>query len=146
LISDVSRISKNITYTIFEEKSPTQADVIGDTDSMIGTHISRFICIVHVLHDQTFHKYHRSKTESDLPLFRGFSFELIGGDECDYTTLSQGIDTSADNHVSVDRNVLPASDCIMDDETLMLKMKFLPYMVRRNDQLLQTLFLHLYTS
>ena len=123
----------------FVKKSPNQADNYGDIDKK---RLSRFICIVHVLHDQTFHKYHRCKNESDLPLFRGFSFELIGGDECDYTTLSQGVDASADNHVSVDRNVLPASDRIMDDETLMLKMKFLPYMVRRNDHLLRTLFLY----
>ena len=138
LIHDVSQISKNITYTIFEEKSPNQdANSDGDIDNntvVTTQHSSRFICIVHVLHDQTFHKYHRCKNEFDLPLFRGFSFELIGGvDECDDTIIiSKGVDdvNAADQHQSIYMKDHEASECIVDDETLMMKMKFLPYMVR----------------
>ncbi len=130
LIHEVTRISKNVTYAVYEEKESNHAE--GDADSMMPTSASRYLCIVHVLHDQTFHKYHRSKNESDLPLFRGFSFELIGGDQSETAMSSNGDNPNADNQ-SIVNNIIPTNDSKMEDETLMLKMKFLPYMVRRNE-------------
>ena len=130
LIHEVTQISKNVTYAIYEEKESNDAK--GDADKMISTGVSRYICIVHVLHDQTFHKYHRSKNETDLPLFRGFSFELIGGNQSETAMSSYGDHPNADNQSIVHRKIA-TNDSKMEDETLMLKMKFLPYMVRRNE-------------
>ena len=127
LIKDLTLISKNVTYTIFEEKKSNHTE----NDDMTSTHIPRYICIVHVLHDQTFHKYHRHKNKVDLPLFRGFSFELIGGDEHDVAILNNDNGTKM-NDQPIDMNDLHVHDHTMhvESETLMLKMKFLPYMVR----------------
>jgi hypothetical protein len=132
LIHDVSLVSKNITYGIFKETPTNQkSDDITETNTS-----DRYLCIVHVLHDQTFHKYHRFKSRSDLPLFRGFSFQLIGcGDgregtvSCDQNDI-RDIDSQASLGKDTSIDVAEYKHDDGDGETLMLKMKFLPYMVR----------------
>lgn len=74
------------------------------------------ILIVHVIHDQTFMAFERQREAGELPLFRGFAIEL----------LDQETDP---NNMNVDMGE-PSND-----EHLMLKMKFLPYMVRSSSSL-----------
>ena len=76
-------------------------------------HNDRWLCIIHVLHDFSFQKYRKNMKPRDMPLFRGFSIELNGKEN----------DTDGkEGHMQV--------DAPENQESLMLKMKFLPYMVR----------------
>lgn len=86
----------------------------------------RYICIVHVHQDDTFQKYYRVAKHKDImSLYRGFSFELISDDnDTDYQS-----DTIVNQPTGL--------GCLQSDKVrensevkLMLKMKFLPYMVR----------------
>ena len=77
---------------------------------------ARHICIIHVLHDETFPLYHKRMAPDGMRLFRGFSIELVadGKEEPSGMQVEDGID-------SIDTT---------GAETLMLKMKMLPYMIR----------------
>jgi hypothetical protein len=128
VIDSVSKLNSKIVYSIFHEQRHTGCEAEGMNC------YSRYICIVHVLHDETFYKYHRLKRFDALPLFRGFSFQLIGG-EMDDATLptSDYISTSSSHGIGNDVEMLVNSTLRSpekEDESLMLKMKFLPYMVR----------------
>jgi len=78
-----------------------------------------------------------------MNLFRGFSFELIGGGGATAAAASDG-DTNktaaapaAATSMDIDANDGESGTA---EETLMLKMKFLPYMVRITRILLLTFF------
>jgi hypothetical protein len=149
VINKLSKISNNVVYTVFHEErqqhqhqpSPPQLNATQDmVDNMVVDNdklpsFSRYICIVHVLYDETFHKYHRRKDKGDLPLFRGFSFQLIGGQICGTTTSTtsnDGNDSFLHDAVCNEFSSNPSTHLIVTDDTdgsLMLKMKFLPYMV-----------------
>jgi len=119
LIQTLAQTSqKNVVYSIYRER------VDGS---------SRYICIVHVLQDQTFQKFQKNKPPGCMNLFRGFSFELIGGGGATAAAASDG-DTNktaaapaAATSMDIDANDGESGTA---EETLMLKMKFLPYMVR----------------
>lgn len=68
------------------------------------------ILIVHVIHDETFKAFERQRQPGELHLFRGFSIELLQHE--------------------TDPNNMDVEMGETSDEPLMLKMKFLPYMVR----------------
>lgn len=72
----------------------------------------RWLCVVHIIHDFSHQKFRKSIKPGDMSLFRGFSFE-INGSRNDSDTKS---------------SVMQA-DAPQQGEYLMLKMKFLPYMV-----------------
>ena len=100
LIRDVSSSTQHCAFAISCETKPDGS--------------RRYVAIVHMFNDQVFHKYHKSRTrDDDLPLFRGFSIEL-GAERVTTTASSTEID-----HVQNGAG-----------DSLMLKMKFLPYMVR----------------
>lgn len=82
------------------------------------------VCIIHVLHDASFKKYNFSRKEADMLLFRGFSIELIFDDGVEDAPSSSSAASAEAEHAVV-------SNTNTDDSAqLMLKMKFLPYMVR----------------
>jgi hypothetical protein len=82
----------------------------------------RVISTIHVIHDRTFMKFQREMQPGDMQLYRGFSIELGAG-------ASQGRAANADSSLEA----LEVESVQLDgdgDARLMLKMKFLPYMVR----------------
>ena len=102
MLQTVAGLSKLVNYKLVEEVSPSK--------------LPRTLCIINVLHDQTFLKYQHERKPDMMHLFRGFCVEL-GTDEPS-TTLEAGIE---------------AMDCEgmkKDTPSLMLKMKLLPYMIR----------------
>ena len=135
VIDSVSKLNAKVVYSIFHEQGKRPVDEIQDVSEVsVKSDSSRYICIVHVLHDETFYKYHRNKHIDALPLFRGFSFQLIGGETINTTTRisdSTMSSESRENGMEWELNATETTS-IHDniDESLMLKMKFLPYMVR----------------
>ena len=106
LVQTLSHLNINVSYKTIHE-----------TNSSGG---ERLLCIVHVHHDSAFAKYNKHLVDNPgMALYRGFSIELFpsdGGDECDME-----IDCALAEGVGKDNQT---------QEKLMLKMKFLPYMVR----------------
>ena len=92
-------ISVRVDYSLMREHTPGHSD--------------RWLCIVHVLHDFSFQKYRKKMQPVDMPLFRGFSFEINGSENSHPNGVSSLIKMASPQQ-----------------ENLMLKMKFLPYMVR----------------
>jgi hypothetical protein len=126
LIQSLSKLSKSVVYSIIREHRT-------GSDEQKGPTATRYLCIVHVLHDQTFQKFHRLKEKGDMSLFRGFSFEMIGGADVDGTAAGSTSTTSPTKSETASETYNGCSigeDDKGEEETLMLKMKFLPYMVR----------------
>lgn len=115
-LSAVGKEGKDVIYSVFREKQLEGNEDLNETKS-------RNICIVHVLHDDTFQKFHKTKKEGVLPLFRGCSFEIVGENE-----------SSDSSNSSINTSLLDSDTDICSvgapTDPLMLKMKFLPYMVR----------------
>jgi hypothetical protein len=105
---------KGVVYQVVQEVSSDDRDV-------------RWLCIIHVLYDQIFQKFQQRKRPGAMPLFRGFCLELKSAD------IESSTSTVDDNGV-VDMEIdNPVKHTDKREETtgeLMLKMKFLPYMVR----------------
>jgi len=101
VIETATRINARVEYSIFKENE------------------SRWLCMIHILHDQTFRKYQQQMKSNDMQLYRGFCIEL-GTDLGKKETIIGGDVTEMD---------IDAPDS-NQDASLMLKMKFLPYMVR----------------
>jgi hypothetical protein len=110
LIRALKALRKPIQYSVMQENT------------------GRWLVIIHVLHDTTFQKYYNSMKETDMQLFRGFVVELC---ENESPTCSSGLETESstcdNDRGSNDTASFPRN---RQDETLMLKMKLLPYMVR----------------
>ena len=106
LIKTLDQLNVRTSYKIIHETGPSSA--------------VRHICIVHIHYDEAFAKYnHYLKTNPGMMLYRGFSIELDTSEDsssCDMEVDTTPIDESKPN--------------IIAEEQLMLKMKFLPYMVR----------------
>jgi hypothetical protein len=93
--------------------------------------------VVHVLHDAIFPKYEKLRSPGAMKLFRGFVINLLSDATKDSTpgllhrqaSLSTATTTMTlkDDEVP---NRVAASDSASDLPPLMLKLKFLPYMVR----------------
>ena len=102
MLHTVAGLSKLVNYKLVEERSPSK--------------VPRTLCIINVLHDQTFLKYQHARKPDMMQLFRGFCLEL-GTDEPS-TANEAGI-------VPMD-----CEEIKKDTPSLMLKMKLLPYMIR----------------
>jgi hypothetical protein len=92
----------------------------------------RWLCIIHVLYDQIFQKFQQRKRPGAMPLFRGFCLELKSAD---IESCTSSTSTPDDDSGVVDMDIDSPVKCTdRGEETitgeLMLKMKFLPYMVR----------------
>lgn len=100
VIEKASGLRSRIEYAVFRENE------------------DRWLCIIHVLHDQTFKRYQKSMNDNDMHLFRGFCVELG-------TSQAQ-----EGNHDEVSMKDVVDAMHYNDSASLMLKMKLLPYMVR----------------
>jgi hypothetical protein len=93
--------------------------------------------VVHVLHDFIFPKYEKLRSPGAMKLFRGFVINLLSNAEVDNTpgllhrqaSLSTATTTMTLHDDDVPNRVA-ALDSASDLPPLMLKLKFLPYMVR----------------
>lgn len=132
LIHALDKLNIKVAYNVWREDNTMDAgeNTVSSCTDTVG---ERYICIVHVMHDSGFQKYHRSTIENKdaMLLYRGFSFEI---------TFQTSEFISNNTKVPLSRNADETKRCSesMNDiifqqhahSTLMLKMKFLPYMVR----------------
>lgn len=112
LIQTLDHLKIQVHYRVFTEYTLT-----GNGE--------RFLCIVNVHHDSSFSKYRallKEERRDGMMLFRGFGIELVPtDDENDNSNKPKKMDMKESlDIVEVNEN----------EEKLMLKMKFLPYMVR----------------
>ena len=107
LIQTLSHLNINVSYKTIRETTSSDGE--------------RLLCIVHVHHDAAFAKYNKHLDQNPgMALYRGFSIELLpsnGSDACDME-----IDCATVGERGGEGG--------QTQEKLMLKMKFLPYMVR----------------
>ena len=102
VIQTADQLKARIEYAVFREND------------------DRWLCMIHIFHDQTFRKYQQQMKSGDMHLYRGFCIEL-----CSDVVMKE-----------ISGNVSRITDMDVDDAglnedvSLMLKMKFLPYMVR----------------
>jgi len=89
----------------------------------------RWLLVINVLHDTTFQKFEATRKLGDMKLFRGFVVELVlnGDDDDDDDEMRTTTDRDAPIRF---QDLVADSDNNEEDQRLMLKMKFLPYMVR----------------
>jgi hypothetical protein len=106
LVRNLSELNARVEYAVVREQA---AESTATSD--------RWICIIHVFFDKTFQKFRGKAKPGDMTLFRGFAVELDNG------SLDSQVNLASKNHESTIENG-------EGGESLMLKMKFLPYMVR----------------
>lgn len=110
LIQTLKDLGAKVEYKLYVEDTQQEENAAVAPP----TSFQRWICIIHVIHDEIFKKYyHATTTTNAMQLFRGFSFELVFDDQT--------------QQIEVQRISTVTSNC---RSPLMLKMKFLPYMVR----------------
>jgi len=120
LIQTIENLELSADYNIIREvhENPLTSDII-----------ERYLCIIHIHRDSCFQKYHVATRMTDsMPLYRGFSIELCSTESARKQPPHQSLGLLT----KLDLVRLTSSDntCHSDDGPLMLKMKFLPYMVR----------------
>lgn len=106
LLRQVAELKRSVDYFMVQEESADKKS-------------SRWLCVLRIVDDQTFHSFHQEMSPGGMNLFRGFCIE-IGGD-------------AAENSERIGMNVdsSPRIPCDQtSNDSLMLKMKFLPYMTR----------------
>lgn len=108
---ETTRIAKLIVK-LDEQEAPVRYGVFLEDDL-------RWLCTIHVLRDKTFVKFQKDMQPGDMHLFRGFSIELGLDDTSDDTAIALVSDGTQNMHIDDS-----------SDARIMLKMKFLPYMVR----------------
>lgn len=101
LLQTLSNLNKTVKYFMFQEQLPEQPP--------------RTLCVINVLHDQSFLKFQQVKEPTAMNLFRGFVVEL-----------------DTDEESPMNNIVTPMDSAVAETSGpfLMLKMKLLPYMVR----------------
>jgi uncharacterized protein (UPF0248 family) len=118
LISTLTGINARVDYSVMEESIEN-----GDSSE------SRWLFMLHVIHDATFPKFQRNMSEGDMPLFRGFAVELCNDQTSSLKQTLLGVSERSESSQN------------SDGELLMLKMKFLPYMVRQSNAIVETIVL-----
>jgi hypothetical protein len=103
MLQTLASLNKSVNYSILEEHIP-------------ASKASRTLCIITVVHDETFLKYQNVKNPDTMDLFRGFSIELA----TDELPVGHDADTVA----------MECEEVKGGTPSLMLKMKLLPYMIR----------------
>ena len=155
LIHTLDALKLQVSYKVMVENTMSMSQDGNGDGSGSGGGRERTLCIVHVHHDSSFQKYHQvthtqnsHSSSRDMPmmLFRGFSIELLSeedvnvqGDNKNDNPEGSGnmrlrngdISTPHHTDTSTGTGGIPNSNSsIIKEEKLMLKMKFLPYMVR----------------
>ncbi|CAB9524977.1 expressed unknown protein [Seminavis robusta] len=126
LIQTLSTFGMRIQYSVFSELEPT-TNAADESQSR-----RRWLCMIHVYQDRTFQKYRKEQKKNPqeiaMDLFRGFCIEICSPitkqepsqqKRTDATVSATTTQTTADNEIKRDAA-----------NELILKMKFIPYMVR----------------
>ena len=111
-------ISDRVDYSVVRETTKTTTGSVPTETTTTTT--TRWLCTIHVFYDKTFQKYRRLSSSRSMELFRGFVFEINPNDSNVASSLSNSTALSIHSNDSDSPK----------EEPLMLKMKFLPYMVR----------------
>lgn len=134
LISTLDALNINVTYKIVAETIATSdKEEEHPYPSSNGNNKIRYLCIIHVHNDNSFQKYHKAIRESSdvrvMKLYRGFSIQLLTEEQ---VAVKEGIQVlgSGVHHGYRQVHINSRSGKHVSEETLMLKNKFLPYMVR----------------
>lgn len=159
VIQTLSNLSAQVKYSLFLETAPllnkrsTYAQTCStgvEQQQQQQVVTSRILCMINVLHDKTFPKFHRAMVEGDMPLFRGFAISLekneastTTSDSTDQAFGDTGTICGKKNATVTSMDPLdkgsgeggpglstPLAGKKTEEPLLMLKMKFLPYMVR----------------
>ena len=101
LLQKLSDLNKTVTYSVVREQLPSCE--------------ARTLCIVNVMHDETFLQYQKRKNPGAMNLFRGFCVEVVNDNETPFNDGVSSMECDDDND---------------DGPLLMIKMKLLPYMIR----------------
>lgn len=120
LIQRLRGMNVKIEYKLYRQSERVDGNIAQINHRIQDSHNQRWVCVVHVIHDETFKKYNRCQNLDSMQLFRGFSFEL---DFCDEADRQYECDVSVTGHITT-------AIVAELNNPLMLKMKFLPYMVR----------------
>merc|ERR1712113_694763 len=128
IIHDLDNLGDAIDYKIFHEKT-------GSIENSGST--ERWLCIIHIHRDETFGKYFKTKSASKLPLYRGFCIELVcnncNSGNANEVLTNENIPQSmlhAPSNATCSNIALDRSVDEIETGSLLLKMKFLPYMIR----------------
>lgn len=111
LVEALDSLNIHVTYKLLAESS------------LAGSDSDRKLCIIHVHHDTSFQKYNKYLIREGcqgMELFRGFCIELIADGDDDQNLIPNGMESNSFQCIEQSNH----------EEKLMLKMKFLPYMVR----------------
>jgi hypothetical protein len=106
LLQELSKLNKAVGYFMVQEESP-------------DGQASRWLCVLHIIDDQTFRSFHKKMSPGGMNLFRGFCIQISG----------QPQESCEKMPIEIDSTQAPSEGRTPDD-FLMLKMKFLPYMTR----------------
>eukprot|EP00581_Thalassiosira_minuscula_P018472 CAMPEP_0183726252 /NCGR_PEP_ID=MMETSP0737-20130205/22870_1 /TAXON_ID=385413 /ORGANISM="Thalassiosira miniscula, Strain CCMP1093" /LENGTH=1250 /DNA_ID=CAMNT_0025957549 /DNA_START=32 /DNA_END=3784 /DNA_ORIENTATION=+ len=137
LIQTLDRLNIHASYRILTEHAAIpSSSIVGDGGDGEERQRRRCLCILHIHHDSSFAKYNahlRREGSGGMMLFRGFSIELVCADD----ETDGKIDNPPDKSLDWNNSPMTTDGCEelnnnvnVDEEKLMLKMKFLPYMVR----------------
>ena len=170
LLQRLDNIKGHVNYTLLEQEEEVEEleqepeTQVDEGPQNIKRRRRRLVCIVHVLHDQTFFKYQKAlqqeqqhqqqqrgtvdnkHDDDEMPLYRGFCIELLTSSSPSESLPSSMMDDTNTSKDSPDTNDPMDVDVTgmeshpktynnddddgIDDRTLMLKMKLIPYMVR----------------
>ena len=119
LIQKLNDMNTPLVYKIHKETTTSCSHDNSDKTSI------RWLCTLHILRDSSFSNYHQNKEENEMHLFRGFVFRLIfeGDDDLNNNVARKNTCISELKNDEKDSK-------FNDSKGLMLKMKFLPYMIR----------------
>lgn len=120
LIQRIDQLNIPAEYTLREETTSCHC---GGEEPVIET---RLLCTVHIKNDFAFQKYSRQMKDEDMSLFRGFVIQLVsdGKGKMQNTSRPNAFPEKTCNIAA------KSSSNAVEREVLMMKMKFLPYMVR----------------
>eukprot|EP00804_Cyclotella_cryptica_P001973 CCRYP_007402-RA/>CCRYP_007402-RA protein AED:0.00 eAED:0.00 QI:1964/1/1/1/1/1/3/1185/1091 len=120
LIQRLKEFNVKIEYKLYRQSELLDGNAEQINEKVRGLQNQRWVCVVHVVHDETFKKYSRLQNLDSMQLFRGFSFELDFSEKSDCQNACHGSVSGQSVRTTFGGFNNP----------LMLKMKFLPYMVR----------------
>ena len=109
LVQSLSKLKARVDYSVVRE-------VLAEST---GSRV-RWMCMIHVFYDSTFKKFRQAMKPGDMVLFRGFGVELGGGSDSSFNDKLQHVSNIGETTIQTEQ----------DEDALMLKMKYLPYMVR----------------
>jgi hypothetical protein len=119
LIQTLHNLAARVDYNIWREHNPNSAS-------------TRWLCMIHVLHDTTFAKFRLKMKPGDMELFRGFCVEFGNWDDAEENPnqAQEQRALSSFKDLKVEEEEVEHSDDDTSNNVLMLKMKLLPSMVR----------------